>query len=162
MIRETANDILKLLKNGKGLEKDKIFENPSRDVQKIIAIILNECRCSAIDRSGITKNNESNIDIVKVRNVVMTFLSDMQELQEELVLSVLTKEEIIGPFIKLKFKKIYDRDFEKFDIEIEEPFEDDFTEILGCNNDDIKELIDKQLDKMEDNYYTVITFDREY
>ena len=44
MIRETANDILKLLKNGKGLEKDKIFENPSRDVQKIIAIILNECR----------------------------------------------------------------------------------------------------------------------
>lgn len=30
------------------------------------------------------------------------------------------------------------------------------------NNDDIKELIDKQLDKMEDNYYTVITFDREY
>ena len=85
MIRETANDILKLLKNGKGLEKDKIFENPSRDVQKIIAIILNECRCSAIDRSGITKNNESNIDIVKVRNVVMTFLSDMQELQEELV-----------------------------------------------------------------------------
>ena len=30
------------------------------------------------------------------------------------------------------------------------------------NNDDIKELIDKQLDKMEDTYYTVITFDREY
>ncbi len=42
---------------------------------------------------------------MKVRNVIMTFLSDMQELQEELVLSVLTKEEIIGPFIKLKFKK---------------------------------------------------------
>ena len=147
MIRETANDILKLLKNGKGLEKDKIFENPSRDVQKISAIILNECRCSAIDRSGITKNNESNIDIVKVRNVVMTFLSDMQELQEELVLSVLTKEEIIGPFIKLKFKKIYDTDFEKFDIEIEEPFEDDFTEILGCNNDDIKERVIEEIIK---------------
>ena len=30
------------------------------------------------------------------------------------------------------------------------------------NNDDIKELIDKQLDKKEYNYYTVITFDREY
>ena len=39
MIRETANDILKLLKNGKGLEKDKIFENPSRDVQKIIMAV---------------------------------------------------------------------------------------------------------------------------
>ena len=77
----------------------------------------------------------------------MTFLSDMQELQEELVLSVLTKEEIIGPFIKLKFKKIYDTDFEKFDIEIEEPFEDDFTEILGCNNDDIKERVIEEIIK---------------
>lgn len=141
MIRNTANDILELLKNGTGLEKERVFNSPDRDIQKIISIILNECRCSIADRKGVTKRDENNMDIVKIRNVVMTFLSDMQELQEELVLSVLTKDEIIGPFIKLKFTKSYDKDFEKFDMEIDEPFEDDFKTIFGCNDDNIKEKI---------------------
>lgn len=147
MIRETANDILKLLKNGTGLEKEQVFESPSRDVQKIIAIILNECRCSAVDRNGTSKKDETNIDIVKIRNIIMTFLSNVQELQEELVLSVLTKDEIIGPFIKLKFTKSYDSDFEKFDLQIEEPFEDDFKDILGCNDDNIKEKVMEEIIK---------------
>ncbi len=141
MIRNTANSILELLKNGTGLEKERVFNSPDRDIQKIISIILNECRCSIADRNGVTKKEESNMDIVKIRNVVMTFLSDMQELQEELVLSVLTKDEIMGPFIKLKFTKGYDKDFEKFDMEIDEPFEDDFKTIFGCNDDNVKEKI---------------------
>lgn len=145
MIRNTANDILELLKNGTGLDKEQIFNSPDRDIQKIISIILNECRCSIADRNGSVKKEESNTDIVKIRNIVMTFLSNMQELQEELVLSVLTKDEIIGPFMKLKFNKIYDRDFEKFDIQIEEPFEDDFKTILGCDDDNIKEKIIEQI-----------------
>lgn len=141
MIRNTANDILKLLKNGTGLEKDRVFDSPDRDIKKIISIILNECRCSLADRNGSIKKEESNMDIVKIRNVVMTFLSDMQELQEELVLSVLTKDEIIGPFMKLKFTKGYDKDFEKFDMQIDEPFEEDFKYILGCDDNNIKEKI---------------------
>lgn len=145
MIRNTANDILELLKNGTGLDKEQIFNSPDRDIQKIISIILNECRCSIADRNGSVKKEESNTDIVKIRNIVMTFLSNMQELQEELVLSVLTKDEIIGPFMKLKFNKSYDRDFEKFDIQIEEPFEDDFKTILGCDDDNIKEKIIEQI-----------------
>ena len=111
MIRNTANDILELLKNGTGLDKEQIFNSPDRDIQKIISIILNECRCSIADRNGCIKKEENNTDIVKIRNIIMTFLSNMQELQEELVLSVLTKDEIIGPFMKLKFNKSYDKDF---------------------------------------------------
>lgn len=145
MIRNTANDILKLLKNGTGLDKHKVFNSPDRDIQKIISIILNECRCSMADRNGSLQKEESNADIIKIRNVIMTFLSDMNELQEELVLSVLTKDEIIGPFIKLKFTKSYDKDFEKFDIQIDEPFEKDFKYILGCDDDNIKERVLEQI-----------------
>lgn len=145
MIRNTANDILELLKNGTGLDKEEVFESRNRDVQKIISIILNECICSLADRNGTTQKDENNMDFVKVKNVVMTFLSNMQELQEELVLSVLTKDEIIGPFIKLKFTKKYDKDFEKFDLEIEEPFEEDFKDILGYNDEVIKEKIIEEI-----------------
>lgn len=145
MIRNTAKDILELLKNGEGLERKEIFENPSTDMQKIITLILNECRCSAIDRNG--NIGETSIDIVKVRNIVMTFLSNSKELQEELVLAVLTKDEIIGPFIKLKFTKEYDTAFEKLDLNIEKPFEEDFKYILGYENEELKEQIIEQIIK---------------
>ena len=35
MVRQTANDILELLKNSSGLEKEEIFESPNKDIQKI-------------------------------------------------------------------------------------------------------------------------------
>ena len=146
MIRNTANNILELIKNGSGLEKEQVINTPNSDVQKIIAIILNECRCSMADRYSEAKNM-TNVDIIKIRNVVTTFMSDNQEMGEELVLSVLTKDEIIGPFIKLKFVKEYDEAFEKYDIKIEEPFEDNFKEVFGEDNMEVKEKIIEEIIK---------------
>lgn len=145
MIRNTASVILELLKKGEGLSKKEVFENPNYDMQKIITLILNECRCSAVDRNG--NSPETSIDIAKVRNIIMTFFSDSKELQEELVLAVLTKDEVIGPFIKLKFVKTYDPSFEKFDLNIEKPFEEDFGYIFGKDNDEVKEKLIEQIIK---------------
>ena len=147
MIRDAANDILNLLKNGSGLKKEEVIDVPNSDVKKITAIILNECRCSMADRNGGVSKEITNADMVKIRNVITNFLSDSKELKEELVLSILTRDEIIGPFIKLKYTKEYDEAFEKFDIDIEEPFDDNYKDILGMNDNNIKERVMEEVIK---------------
>ena len=52
MIRDVSSKLLNLIKDNSGLEKNKINNQFGMDMQKIIDIILGECRCSIIDEKG--------------------------------------------------------------------------------------------------------------
>lgn len=126
MIKNTANEILNLIKNNDGIEKSIIL-NPDMELQKLIDIILSECRCSIIDQNGNYTRMGSSTDIRIIKLLIQILMSNSDEIPPEIVSIALTKEDVIGPFKKVKFKKIYDENNNTYNFEMEDIFPYEFN-----------------------------------
>ena len=125
MIRSSAVELLNLIKNNDGLEKNELL-NPNMEIQKIIDIILGECRCSIMDKDGNYARYGSSTDIRVIRILIQIFLSNVKEIPPEVVLMALTKETVIGPFKKIKIKKVYNEENSSYKIDMEDIFPNEF------------------------------------
>ncbi len=126
MIGNTANKILNLIKNDDGIEKSIIL-NPDLELQKLIDIILSECRCSIIDKNGNYTRMGSSTDIRIIKLLIQILMSNINEIPPEIVSIALTKEDVIGPFKKVKFKRVYDETNGTYNFEMEDIFPYEFN-----------------------------------
>lgn len=127
MIKDVAIEMLNLIGNGEGLEKYDLYTKPNMDVQKIIDIIVSECKCSIIDKSGNYARFGSSIDIRVVKNIVKIFLSNAKEIPPEIVSMALTNDGILGPFRKLEIQKKYNEETNSYQLNMERLFPKDFN-----------------------------------
>src|SRR5574344_2673720 len=104
MIRNLAERILELFRQGKGLSEQEI-KNPSIELSKIVSITLSECKCSLIDANGNYIRYGSSIDIDIVEKVILDLLSDKNIIPKEIVPQILYKEGIEGPVTDIVFIK---------------------------------------------------------
>lgn len=138
MIRNSATEILNLIRKNDGYDKEKII-NPDMEVQKITDIILSECRCSIIDKNGNYSRFGSSTDIRIIKMLIQIFLSNMHEIPPEVVSIALTKEGVIGPFKKISLQKQFDEKTEKYDIDMKEVFPKEFHVSIFKNNLEVRE-----------------------
>ena len=135
MIRNTATEILNLIKNNEGIEKDVIF-NPDIELEKLIEIILSECRCSIIDKNGNYTRMGSSTDIRIIKLLIKILMSNLNEIPPEIVSIALTKEDVIGPFKKVKFQKGYDESNKIYLFNMEDIFPYEFN--VGIFKSDVE------------------------
>ena len=110
MVKENAIKLLNLIKQNDGLDKKEIFTRPNIDIQKLVDIILGECRCSVTDKNGNYARFGSSTDIRVIRMLIQVFLSNEKEIPAEIVSMALTKEGVIGPLKKATITKKYDKE----------------------------------------------------
>ncbi len=146
MIKDDSIKILNLIKNNDGIEKNQLL-NLDFEIQKIIDIILSECRCSITDKDGNYTRFGSSTDIHIIRILIQIFLSNMKEIPPEVVSMALTKEGIIGPFKKISFIKKYDKENNHYDIEMEDIFPNEFNFNIINDNLEIKKMFIKEIIK---------------
>lgn len=139
MVRDVASKILNLIQQNKGLEIKEIFTNPNVDVQKIVDIILSECRCSITDENGNYTRFGSSTDIRIIKQLIKILISDSNEIPAEIVSMALTKEEVIGPFKAIKLNKTYNEKEKSYDLELEKIFPTDFYINIFDKNIELKE-----------------------
>ena len=137
MIRNVAIEILNLIENNNGLNISEIIK-PSIDIQKIIDIILSECRCSIIDKNGNYARFGSSTDIRVIKILIQIFLSNSKEIPPEVVSMALTKEGVIGPLKKIGLQKKYIKKEQFCEIEMEEVFPNEFNVNIFEKNLEIK------------------------
>lgn len=157
MIRETANNLLKLLRENSGFEKE-VFSNNNMDVLKLIDLVLSECRCSIVDEKGNYSRFGSSTDIRIIKVLVQNLMSNSCYLEPEIVSMALTKEGVIGPFKKIDIKKLYDQNTGKYDIEIEDIFPNEFNVNMFQTDMDLRE---KFLDLVIKPYVKNIIFEND-
>ena len=138
MIRDIATEIIDLIRDGKGLEKE-LVNKPNIEIQKIIEIILSECRCSIIDKNGNYSRFGSSTDIRIIKMLIQILLSVSDEIPPELVSIALTKEGVIGPFKKISLQKKYDSTNNSYYIEMENVFPNEFHVNLFKTNLELRE-----------------------
>ena len=138
MIRNNANEILNLIKKNEGFEKSEIYTNPNIEIQKIIDIILSECRCSILDSDGNYSRFGSSTDIRIIKSLIQIFMSNLKQIPPEIVSTALIKEEILGPFIKVNIEKKYNEENNFYEIEIEEIFPNEFNINIFKDNLEIR------------------------
>lgn len=155
MIKNTAADILNLIKNNDGLERDDAF-CPDIELKKVIDIILSECRCSIIDKNGNYMRMGSSTDIRIIRLLIQILISNTDEIPPEIVSIALTKEDVIGPFRKMKFKRYFNQNDNSIDLEIENIFPNEFN--VGIFKSDV-ELREKFLNQIIKPYVKNIIYD---
>lgn len=143
MIKDVALEILNLIKENEGLNKYELYTKPNIQVQKIIELILGESKCSMIDNNGNYTRFGSSIDIRIIKNIIKIYISNAKEIPPEIVSMALTKEEILGPFIKLDIQKNYNNQYNKYEIKLQKIFPDDFDLNIFKENIQIRaEFID--------------------
>lgn len=125
MIKDNAARILKLIQENDGIDKMEII-NPDIELQKIIEIILSECRCSIIDNDGNYFRFGSSTDIRIIKMLIQKIISNYEEIPPEVVSIALTKDNVLGPFQKINIKKIYDEKTDLYDLEMKEIFPSEF------------------------------------
>lgn len=138
MIRDNATNLLNLIRKNDGLEKQE-FLSKNMELQKIIDIVLSECRCSIIDEKGNYSRFGSSTDIRIIKMLVQTLLSNSNSIAPEVVSMALTKEGVIGPFKKIDICKKYDEKTNKYDIELEEIFPNEFHVNMFKNDMELRE-----------------------
>lgn len=138
MIKDNAAEILKLIQKNEGVDKIKII-NPDIELQKIIDIILSECRCGIIDKDGNYFRFGSSTDIRIIKLLIQKIISDNKEIPPEVVSMALTKEGVIGPFQKININKIYDEKNDFYEIEMEEIFPNEFHINIFKNDLELRE-----------------------
>ena len=126
MIKNTATEILNLIKKNNGIERNSAFY-PDIELQKIIDIILGECRCSIIDKNGNYTRMGSSTDIRIIRLLIQILMSNTNEIPPEIVSIALTKEDVIGPFKKVKFKREFNESDNSINFEMENIFPNEFN-----------------------------------
>lgn len=140
MVRSSVIQLLNLIQRNTGLEKDDVCNKPDVDLQKIINIILSECKCSITDSQGDYVRFGSSIDIRIVLNLIKVFLSDLKSISPEVVCMALTSEQIIGPFTPINFEKKYDKENNSYEIEMNELFPKEFNADFFERNLEIRNL----------------------
>ena len=139
MIRDVSSKLLNLIKDNNGLEKNKINSQFGMDMQKIIDIILGECRCSIIDEKGNYVRYGSSTDIRIIKILVQIFLSNSNIIPPEVVSIALTKEGVYGPFKKINIEKKYNERVKFYEVEMEDVFPNEFNAKIFENNAELKE-----------------------
>lgn len=140
MIRESAIQMLNLIKNNNGLEPGKNSVQ-NLEIQKIVDIVLSECRCSIIDKNGSYARYGSSTDIRIIKMLIQKMISNSNEISPEVVAMALTKEGVIGPFQKIEIEKKYDKKSQKYDIEMEEVFPNEFHVNMFKNDIELREKL---------------------
>lgn len=140
MIRESAIQMLNLIKNNNGLEPEKNSVQ-NLEIQKIVDIVLSECRCSIIDKNGSYARYGSSTDIRIIKMLIQKMISNSNEISPEVVAMALTKEGVIGPFQKIEIEKKYDKKSQKYDIEMEEVFPNEFHVNMFKNDIELREKL---------------------
>ena len=140
MIRESAIQMLNLIKNNNGLEPEKNSVQ-NLEIQKIVDIVLSECRCSIIDKNGSYARYGSSTDIRIIKMLIQKMISNSNEISPEVVAMALTKEGVIGPFQKIEIEKKYDKKNKKYDIEMEEVFPNEFHVNMFKNDIELREKL---------------------
>ena len=125
MIKENAAEMLELIRKNDGIDSER-FINPDMEIQKIIDIILSECRCSIIDKEGNYARFGSSTDIRVIRLLIQKLLSNSKEISPEIVSMALTKEGVIGPFKKIGLEKKYNEETKMYEIDMEDVFPNEF------------------------------------
>lgn len=132
MIREKAQDLLNLLKKGKG--SATIFGSSYYDeeILKIIEIVTNECKSTVTRKDGTSKRYESDIAIHNIREIIQQLLTDKNTIKNSLV-STLTRipgRDIPGIMTHIKIdKKVNEKGLPY--IEIDKPFPENFKQIIS-------------------------------
>lgn len=144
MVRDCAIEILKLIRNNDGIEKEKLI-NPDMDVHKIIDLILSECRCSIIDKDGNYSRYGSSTDIRIIEILIKIFLSNVKEIPPEVISMALTKEGVIGPFKKVNLNKSYSEENGLYNLEIEDIFPNEFHVNIFKDNVEVREKFIKEI-----------------
>ncbi|MBR1653865.1 MAG: Fic family protein [Clostridia bacterium] len=140
MIRESAIQMLNLIKNNDGLDPKRIM-GQDMDIQKIVDIALSECRCSMIDKNGNYARFGSSTDIRIIKMLIQKLISNSNEISPEVVAMALTKEGVIGPFQKIEIEKKFDEKSQKYDIEMEEVFPNEFHVNMFKNDIELREQL---------------------
>ena len=147
MVKENAIKLLNLIKQNDGLDKKEIFTRPNIDIQKLVDIILGECRCSVTDKNGNYARFGSSTDIRVIRMLIQVFLSNEKEIPAEIVSMALTKEGVIGPLKKATITKKYDKETDTYELEIEDIFPKQFYVSIFSDNLELKERFIKDVIK---------------
>ncbi len=145
MVKENAEKILNLIKQNEGLVKSEVFTEPNIDVQKLIDLILSECRCSITDNNGNYIRFGSSTDIRVIRMLIQIFISNEKEIPAEIVSMALTKEGVIGPLKKVQIEKRYDEEKDCYELDMEEIFPNDFYVSIFSENLEVKEKFIKNI-----------------
>ncbi len=146
MVRDCAIKILDLIRNNDGLDKSELLKS-NIEIQKIIDIILGECRCSIIDKDGNYARFGSSTDIRVIKLLIQIFLSNAKEIPPEVVSMALTKEGVIGPFKNISFEKKYNSKDDIYNIKMEEIFPNEFHVNIFNDNIEVKERFMKDVIK---------------
>ena len=146
MIRDNATNLLNLIRKNDGLDMQD-FSSKNMELQKIIDIALSECRCSIIDEKGNYSRFGSSTDIRIIKMLIQTLLSNSNSICPEVVSMALTKEGVIGPFKKIDICKKYDEKTNKYDIELEEIFPNEFHVNMFKNDMEFRENMINQVIK---------------
>ncbi len=136
MVKDVAIKMLNLIRNDDGVERIELLR-PSMENQKILDLILAECRCSIIDKDGNYSRFGSSTDIRVIKILIQLFLSDAKEIPPEVVSMALTKEGVVGPFMKMEFHKKYDGI--GYELEMEDVFPQQFSINVFKDNLQVKE-----------------------
>ena len=146
MIREKAQNLLNLLKQGKG--SATIFGSSYYDeeVLKIIEIATNECKSTVMKKDGTSKRYESDTYIHNIREIIQQLLTDKNTIKNSLV-STLTRipgRDIPGIMTPIKIdKKVNEKGLPY--VEIDKPFPENFKQIISGEID--REALTKKVIK---------------
>lgn len=138
MVRDVACELLNLIKENSGLNFKELNNSSKIDIQKIIDIALSETRCSITDEQGNYSRFGSSTDIRIIGNLINIFLSNIKVIPPEIVCMALSKEETVGPFLKIDFEKKYNNEDATYDIEMEKIFPNEFYTSIFENNKEIR------------------------
>ena len=131
---EKARSLYESLKNGKGLATLFGISYYDDEIREIIEVLTNECKATYVDKNGIKKRHESDIDIKTVREIVEQLLCDKGEIKNTLVAKLTNQRGVPGITKAMKIEKRVSENGLPY-LEMDKPFPDNCTSILlGENN----------------------------
>ena len=139
MIKDVVIQELNLLKNNDGFDKKFVYDENNIDIARLVEIILSECNYSVTDAQGNFSRYGSSTNIRVIKLLIKLLLTNATEIPPEIVSMALTKENILGPFTKIEFKKTYNENNDMFSFEMEEFFPKEFNVGILKNDEGVRE-----------------------
>ena len=129
MIQEKAKELYKALKQGKGSATLFGVSYYDDETRKIIEVLTNECKAAYVNKDGIIRKHESDIDINIVRQIVEQLLCDKGEIKNTLLANLTTQRGIPGITRAMQIEKKVDENGLPY-LEMDKPFPDNFNSLL--------------------------------
>ena len=129
MIQEKAKELYKALKQGKGSATLFGVSYYDDETRKIIEVLTNECKAAYVNKDGIIRKHESDIDINIVRQIVEQLLCDKGEIKNTLIANLTTQRGIPGITRAMQIEKKVDENGLPY-LEMDKPFPDNFNSLL--------------------------------